>query len=54
MREFLSSHHVSLACSILNAGFAGVMLVNGSWIIGGVCILASGYCYGNYLKGKNE
>jgi|TARA_R100001163_G_scaffold65260_1_gene61842 ABC-type bacteriocin/lantibiotic exporter with double-glycine peptidase domain len=54
MREFLSSRHVSLGCSIVNGVIAVTLLIDQSWILAGICVLASGYCFGNYVKAKDE
>ena len=54
MREFLNSKYTSLGCSAINGVFAVVLLTNQSWILAGVCVLASGYCFGNYVKAKDE
>jgi hypothetical protein len=54
MREFLSSRYVSLGCSVINGVFAVTLLVDQSWILAGICVLASGYCFGNYVKAKDE
>ena len=54
MREFLSSKYTSLGCSAINGVFAIVLLADQSWILAGVCVLASGYCFGNYVKAKDE
>ena len=54
MKELLNSHYTSLGCSIVNGVFAITLLANQSWVLAGICVLASGYCFGNYVKGKNE
>ena len=54
MREFLSSKYTSLGCSAINGVFAIVLFPYQSWILSGVCVLASGYWFGNYVKAKNE
>jgi hypothetical protein len=54
MREFFNSRYTSLGCSIINGVFAVTLLVEQSWILAGVCVLASGYCFGNYVKANDE
>ena len=54
MREFLSSKYTSLGCSAIYGVFAIVLLADQSLILAGVCVLASGYCFGNYIKAKDE
>jgi len=54
MKDFLSSRYTSLGCSIINGVFAIGLLVNQDWILAGICVLASGYCFGNYVKRKDE
>ena len=55
MKEFLSSKYTSLGCSAINGVFAIVLLSDQNWILAGICVLASGYCFGNYIKAnKNE
>ena len=54
MIKFLSSKYTSLGCSAINGVFAVVLLLDQSWILAGVCVLASGYCFGNYIKAKDE
>ena len=54
MKNFLSSRYTSLGCSVVNGIFAVTLLVDQSWILAGVCVLASGYCFGNYIKAKDE
>ena len=53
MREFLSSKYTSLGCSVINGVFAMALLSDQNWILAGICVLASGYCFGNYFK-KNK
>ena len=54
MKEFLNSRYTSLGCSAINGVFAIALLLDQSWILAGVCVVASGYCFGNYITGKNE
>ena len=54
MKNFLSSRYTSLGCSVVNGIFAVTLLVDQSWILAGICVLASGYCFGNYIKAKDE
>ena len=55
MREFLSSKYTSLGCSVINGVFAITLLSDQNWIFAGICVLVSGYCFGNYVKAnKNE
>ena len=54
MKGFLSSRYVSLGCSVINGVFAIALLFDQSWVLAGVCVLASGYCFGNYVKDKDE
>ena len=54
MKEFFNSRYTSLGCSIINGVFAVTLLVDQSWILAGICVLASGYCFGNYVKAKDE
>ncbi len=54
MRELLSSKYTSLGCSVINGVFAVTLLVDQSWILAAICVLASGYCFGNYIKAKDE
>ena len=54
MKELLNSRYTSLGCSVINGIFAITLLVNQSWVLAGICVLASGYCFGNYIKAKNE
>ena len=54
MLDFLNSRYVSLGCSVINGVFAIALLFDQSWVLAGVCVLASGYCFGNYVKDKDE
>jgi len=54
MSNFLNSHYTSLGCSVINGMFAIAMLADQRWVLAGICVLASGYSFGNYVKGKNE
>ena len=54
MKEYLSAKYTSLVCSVINGVFAVTLLVDQSWILAAICVLASGYCFGNYIKAKNE
>ena len=54
MLDFFNSRYTSLGCSVINGVFAAVLLADQSWILAGVCVLASGYCFGNYVKAKDE
>ena len=55
MKNFLDSKYTSLGCSAINGGFAIAMLLDQNWILAGICVVASGYCFGNYFKAnKNE
>jgi len=51
MREFLSSRNVSLGCAVINAVFAVVAALSGSWIWFGVSAGLGALCYHNYMKG---
>tara|TARA_R100000808_G_C2080679_1_gene104648 strand:- start:97 stop:264 length:168 start_codon:yes stop_codon:yes gene_type:complete len=54
MLDFFNSRYVSLGCSVINGVFAVTLLVDQSWILAGICVLASGYCFGNYIKAKKD
>ena len=54
MSNFLNSHYTSLGCSVINGMFAVAMLADQNWILAGICVLASGYCFGTYIKAKDE
>ena len=54
MKEFLNSRYTSLGCSVINGVIAMGLMLDQSWILAGVCVLASGYCFGNYVKAKDE
>jgi hypothetical protein len=54
MKQFLSSKYTSLGCSVINGVFAIGLLSDHNWILAGICVLASGYCFGNYVKAKDE
>jgi len=54
MKNFLDSKYTSLGCSAINGAFAFALMFDQHWILAGICVVASGYCFGNYIKAKNE
>ena len=54
MSKVLSSKYTSLGCSVINGLFAIAMLSEQNWLLAGICMVASGYCFGNYFKANNQ
>jgi len=54
MLDFFNSKYTSLGCSAINGAFAIAMLFDQNWLLAGICMVASGYCFGNYFKANNQ